>query len=684
MAAGTATSGADYAGFAPSVTIPAGASTMTFALSVLADGVAEPAEGVALCLKANAAYRLNPKLHAAAATITDASAGEPTVTIAASPATVAENGGVASVFTVTLTGAEGYAGPFVVPLAVSGTADEEDYDASSIPASVTFAPPAGGMFGASPVTQTFSVTPIDDAIAEPSETVAVAASEGAGYVVGAASSATVTITDDDDGVLISGLTAVANTSTWATLTWQTVSNATDYRVHRSTTPVMDDYYDDIADIDDSAATVYEDDNLQPGTTYYYDLYAFVNYYQSTVKVGEASITTPIPTEPTNSTGEDLTAAGIMPTFNLSNLQAVGVNDTEIMVSWDAPTSPTVDGFDVEISPNGTTWFPAGRAQAMATSYLVRGIGPKGENFLVQDIDYKVRVRTKYLAGHSAWVGPAIASTIRPNSDVDFGSDMIIVSGGNNQDIDSLLKGMKVGVGSQIISGATNIDSVGYIWAKLVNKGFNAYLTADPHDGGVPDGTLGMPHETQPNDLDARTYTFANDASGRIYDELFEETKRLTHENPFADRLDIGLVGYSHGGGMIYNLSQKILNDGLYANVVFSATIDAVQYDPLKDQAGGVGGAKGFWNQQGLLSSPLSGWPNAEGHNWWESVGFKFKNIFPGSGTLLPGEIHGLPFGASNIVDTRVFGTDHSRIATDTNILNEAVSDAERVFDQIFH
>src|SRR6185295_19213267 len=80
----------------------------------------------------------------------------------------------------------------VVNLSVSGTATNGTDDAM-IGSTVTI--PAGA------ASATVTVTPVDDSLLEPAETVILTATAGAGYTVGSPSSGTVTITDNDTPVV---------------------------------------------------------------------------------------------------------------------------------------------------------------------------------------------------------------------------------------------------------------------------------------------------------------------------------------------------------------------------------------------------------------------------------------------------------------------------------------------------
>ncbi len=112
---------------------------------------------------------------------------KPTITIVATDANASETPGNPGVFTVTRTGST--ASQLVVTLTRSGTALNIT-DFAGIPLTVTI--PAGS------ASKTIQVLPVNDTLVEGSETVALALAPKTAYVVGAASTATVTIVDNDN------------------------------------------------------------------------------------------------------------------------------------------------------------------------------------------------------------------------------------------------------------------------------------------------------------------------------------------------------------------------------------------------------------------------------------------------------------------------------------------------------
>lgn len=179
---GTATPGADYAALAGSVTIPAGATFAYVTVTPLNDAIVEPSETVIMTLSPNAAYVVgtgtSPKV-----TIQD---NDTIVTIAASDGTATEVGPTTGAFTVTRAGYTGAA--LTVRYTLAGTATKA-VDYASLSGILTV--PAGA------TSATITVTPIDDALAEPGETAISALSTNSAYTIGASGSATVTIISNE-------------------------------------------------------------------------------------------------------------------------------------------------------------------------------------------------------------------------------------------------------------------------------------------------------------------------------------------------------------------------------------------------------------------------------------------------------------------------------------------------------
>lgn len=180
---GSATSAADYIALSGSVTIPEGSSSATVTVTPKNDTVPEDTETVVLTLSAAATYTVGSP---SSATVTIADNDLPAVSVTAKSAQASEEGTVPGVFTLTRTGATG--SPLTVAFTLNGTARMgKDYEA--VPLTVTI--PAGAS------SADVTITPIDDAAVEPTETVILRLARGTGYVIGSPRNAQVNLADND-------------------------------------------------------------------------------------------------------------------------------------------------------------------------------------------------------------------------------------------------------------------------------------------------------------------------------------------------------------------------------------------------------------------------------------------------------------------------------------------------------
>ncbi|MFN7977449.1 MAG: fibronectin type III domain-containing protein [Vicinamibacterales bacterium] len=131
----------------------------------------------------------------------------PTITVAIAPASVTED--VVTPIVVTVTRTPAFAGPTTVTLSYGGTATAGS-DFLGIAPTVTIPSAA--------TSTTFALTPLADVAPEGDETVTVSVVAGAGYTVGAPSTATATIVDDD-GAGPTALHVTAMRGTDVTLAW---------------------------------------------------------------------------------------------------------------------------------------------------------------------------------------------------------------------------------------------------------------------------------------------------------------------------------------------------------------------------------------------------------------------------------------------------------------------------------
>jgi Bacterial Ig domain/Calx-beta domain len=187
------------------VTFAPGSSTAQVTVNPEADSKVEPDETVDLTITAGSGYTIGTPA-SASGTITN---DDTDVSVAVSPASVAEDGATNLVYTFTRNGVTGSA--LVVNFTVGGTAtfgpSPNDYTQTG---ATTFAPPAGTVtFAPGSSTATVTVDPEADTTAEADETVSITLAAGAGYNVITPSSATGTILNDDTIVSV----AVSPTTT---------------------------------------------------------------------------------------------------------------------------------------------------------------------------------------------------------------------------------------------------------------------------------------------------------------------------------------------------------------------------------------------------------------------------------------------------------------------------------------
>lgn len=173
---------ADHAAVAGTLTIPAGAASALIRIQPVDDALAETDETVVLALAASGAYLTGAPSTVTLVIVDD----EPVaVSIIASDPVASEDGDTGA-FTLRRSGST--AAPLTVSFAVSGTSR---WLADRNGLGYTAVIPAGASSLEVPI------VPVDDAVYEPSETVTLTLAPAAGYAIGAPSTATVTIMDDD-------------------------------------------------------------------------------------------------------------------------------------------------------------------------------------------------------------------------------------------------------------------------------------------------------------------------------------------------------------------------------------------------------------------------------------------------------------------------------------------------------
>lgn len=184
---GSATSGSDFTSIGTQVVIPAGASSAPISIAPLNDTAVEGNETVTITISTDAAYIRAASSADYTGTINILDDDIPTVTVAATDSAAAEAGGDTGTFVVTRTGST--AQPLTVNYALTGSA-HHGVDYVPLPGVLTI--PAGSSVGS------VTVTPIDDGLGEPQQTVVFQIRSAPAYVVGASSNATVNIADNSD------------------------------------------------------------------------------------------------------------------------------------------------------------------------------------------------------------------------------------------------------------------------------------------------------------------------------------------------------------------------------------------------------------------------------------------------------------------------------------------------------
>ena len=227
--ADAAVEGTDYRTVADfTITIAAGATsgTGTFTLTPVDDALAEGDEELSLGGSASGLTVVGAEV-----TITDDDMASTEVTLSASPSSVSEDGGATTV-TVTAAldaGARAVATPVTVTVGAGADAAVEGTDYQAV-ADFTITIAAGSTSG----TGTFTLTPVDDGLAEGDEELSLGGSASGLTVVGAE----VTITDDDSASTEVTLSASpSSVSEDAGATTVTVTAALDAGARAVATPV---------------------------------------------------------------------------------------------------------------------------------------------------------------------------------------------------------------------------------------------------------------------------------------------------------------------------------------------------------------------------------------------------------------------------------------------------------------
>ncbi|MGH3049730.1 MAG: beta strand repeat-containing protein [Gaiellaceae bacterium] len=189
---GTAAAPGDYTTASGSVTFAAGQTTASLGVTVNGDNLVEPDETFTVVLSNPQGLTIGTGTGTATIVNDDIA---PTVTIAATDASGAEQGSDPIVFTVSRSGDT--SGTLTIGLGWSGSATLGADYAVTASGGALAADDSTLTFAAGSANATVTVTPVDDTSVEGTESVTLTLSAGSGYTVGASASATGTIADND-------------------------------------------------------------------------------------------------------------------------------------------------------------------------------------------------------------------------------------------------------------------------------------------------------------------------------------------------------------------------------------------------------------------------------------------------------------------------------------------------------
>jgi len=209
--AGTATNNTDYhlapgnniiAATATDFTIAAGQTTATIIVSPFDDNVVDPNETIQLTLNNGTDYTVGAANNATV-TIADNDVSTPTIptlptlpNITIAPGTnPSERGTINGTYLITLD-KPAPAGGLTINYKVAGTATRTTDYTLATGNNITAVTAKSFTIAAGQTTATLNVTPVDDAVVDPNETVQLTLEKGTNYNVGAANNATLTIADD--------------------------------------------------------------------------------------------------------------------------------------------------------------------------------------------------------------------------------------------------------------------------------------------------------------------------------------------------------------------------------------------------------------------------------------------------------------------------------------------------------
>ena len=330
-----------------------------------------------------------------AATSAVASPG-PTITVTAGTSPVTE--GTAAEFTVTADAAP--SADLTVNLTVS-EADGSDFVASEDEGSKTVT------IAADSTTATYSVATQADNADEPDGSVTVEVATGAGYIVGSASSASVTVNDDDDP--LNAAPVFTSQATTATVpensTNGTAVQTGDPAVALTITATDSDTGDTISySLDATSDKLFDIGSSSGAITVQLDTGSALDHE------GTSSITATVTATDSNSATatHDVTISVTdvnEPPDAPAAPDVTGASSTSVTVSWTAPDvtgKPAINGYDVQYKlPSETDW----------TDHSFTGTGASTTiSSLTPSTTYEVQVKAKNDEGDSGWSATGSGAT----------------------------------------------------------------------------------------------------------------------------------------------------------------------------------------------------------------------------------------------------------------------------------
>ena len=265
-----------------------------------------------------------------------------------------------------------------------------------------------------------------------------------------------------------GLTATVSGQTEVNLSWEAPSSnggavITGYRIEVSTNEV--DTWSNLVANTGSATTTYTHTGLASGTTYQYPVYAINAIGESSSPSNVASVSVGTAPRPNAPTGLTATSSG----------------QTEIILSWMAPTGAPVTGYRIQVSTDGgTTWVDVeANTGSSATTYTHTGLTPG------TTLQYRVyAINSK---GESAAASSVVSVTVGEVTEPSAPAGLTATSAAGQTEI-SLSWTAPAGDGGAAISGyqiEMSMDG-GTVWSDLVaNTGSTA--TTYTHTG-LTEGT----------------------------------------------------------------------------------------------------------------------------------------------------------------------------------------------------